>query len=368
MPSLTELLVRAGELADLLRIRVGGNEGAADDNHGCGECDFLQHHFLQGVREPEKLCDAGPCVTFCGSCCACDARRSWIVIARAWPTRSPCICGRYAEHARSGEAIFPSRERAILRVLGAACFTLRLARESRQFASRRIFAAPSLSLLFSRMRGVAGHRRFANSDTLMNVPNADEQFSDGPAEYYRRRSAQIRSELEESTGRIASLMLYVAVLAGASLLFFYQGFVRHTLPNLGGTDPTGRRGLRAGPAFARDAAHRTALAARGPLYTRSFAAESRVEGARSGAEFRGSRSSLRFGSRFFGVGSLYQLICSARTQIGRETLVNWMKQGADRRRFARGKRRSPNCASGATCPSFWPPRVKHKMRTCARTS
>ncbi len=162
----------------------------------------------------------------------------------------------------------------------------------------------------------------------MNVANADEQLSDGPAEYYGRRSAQIRSELEESTGRIASLMLYVAVLAGASLLFFYQGFIRHTLPKWAGLIPL------AGVVYVLDrrsrATRRTEQLWRlEDLYIRGTS--------RLNREWKELDPGLNFADRnhpyasdldLFGEGSLYQLICSARTQIGRETLVNWMKQGA----------------------------------------
>ena len=76
------------------------------------------------------------------------------------------------------------------------------------------------------------------SNTEPNTePDDEQEFREGPADYYRRRSGQIAAEIAESTGRLTSLMLFLMVLAGASLLFFYQGFIRHAMPLWAGLIP-----------------------------------------------------------------------------------------------------------------------------------
>jgi hypothetical protein len=163
----------------------------------------------------------------------------------------------------------------------------------------------------------------------MYVSKPEEQFSEKPAEYYARRSSQISGEIAESTGRMASLMLYIAVLVGGALLFFYQGFVRHTLPLWAGLIPV------AGAVYVLDRRAKAAQRSKQlwrleDLYARGTSRLNREwKELDPGTNFADRDHPYASDLDLFGVGSLYQLICSARTQIGRETLVNWMKQGAD---------------------------------------
>ena len=159
-------------------------------------------------------------------------------------------------------------------------------------------------------------------------PNDEQEFRDGPADYYRRRSGQIAAEITESTGHVSALMLYLVILAGASALFFYEGFIRHTMPLWAGLIPL------AAAAFVLERRSRAVKRSKAlwrleDLYERG---ESRLA-----REWKELDPGLNFADRdhpyasdldLFGVGSLYQLLCSARTQIGRETLVQWMKESA----------------------------------------
>ena len=123
-------------------------------------------------------------------------------------------------------------------------------------------------------------------------------------------------------------MLYVALLAGGAVLFFYQALVRHTVPWWAGLIPL------AGAAYvlalrSRSTRRTEQLWRLEDLYSRG---KSRLNRAWNeldpGVNFADRDHSYSSDLDLFGVGSLYQLICSARTQIGRETLVSWMKQGA----------------------------------------
>ncbi len=124
-------------------------------------------------------------------------------------------------------------------------------------------------------------------------------------------------------------MMYVAVLAGGALLFFYQAFIKHTMPLWGGLIPV------AAAIYVLDrrsrAARRTEQLWRlEDLYIRGNARLNREwKDLDPGTNFIDREHSYSSDLDLFGIGSLYQLLCSARTQIGRETLVNWMKAPAD---------------------------------------
>lgn len=150
-----------------------------------------------------------------------------------------------------------------------------------------------------------------------------------PSEFYARRSNELRSEAEESAARYSGYARYLIVLGLLACAAFYQSVVAKQLPVWAAVlvVPAG--------AWVVQKRHR--------CHVKSVQLSSLIEYYDKGSARLARRWDLLDGGEkfidldhfyskdldLFGQGSLYQLLCSARTHIARETLANWMKARAD---------------------------------------
>jgi hypothetical protein len=151
-----------------------------------------------------------------------------------------------------------------------------------------------------------------------------------PLEAYRRRAEELRHLAQEDTERYRSSLRGLVILAIVACVVLYQALSVHNLP-------------RWSPILVLPVAYvlfsrmgesqRRARATRclREYYSRGIARLTRDwEPLDEGPEFRDPSHFYATDLDLFGRGSLFQLVCSARTYAGRETVAAWMKAPASR--------------------------------------
>jgi hypothetical protein len=150
-----------------------------------------------------------------------------------------------------------------------------------------------------------------------------------PSDFYARRTHELRVAADESTALYSRYTQFLIVLALLACLAFYESVIAKRLP-LWAAIPVVPAG-----AWVVQKRHRCHL--------KSIQLSSLIEYYEKGAARLTRRwDLLDAGDKFidqdhfysadldlFGQGSVYQLLCSARTRIARETLAHWMKVPAD---------------------------------------
>ena len=146
-----------------------------------------------------------------------------------------------------------------------------------------------------------------------------------PSAFYARRTNELRSDIDEETGRLSSYKVALAALGLAACGCLYYTFILKTLPFWAPTLIVAlavfvwQRRLRCQNALIR-------LWNLSEYYEKGIARLNRKwESLEAGELFIDQHHFYSTDLDLFGRGSLYQLLCSARTQMGRETLANWMK-------------------------------------------
>jgi len=83
-----------------------------------------------------------------------------------------------------------------------------------------------------------------------------------------------------------------------------------------------------------------------------------------GAEFLGLDHPYASDLDLFGRGSLFQTMCTARTQAGREKLAGWMKTPAEPEEIRLRQEAVAELRYRETCAKEWRPRAPRRIRTC----
>ncbi len=151
-----------------------------------------------------------------------------------------------------------------------------------------------------------------------------------PSEFYARRSNELRDEAEESAARYSRYTQFLIVLGMLACVAFYESVIAKRLPLWAAVlvVPAG--------AWVVQQRHR--------CHVKSVQLGNLIEYYDKGnGRLARKWELLDGGDKFidlehfyskdldlFGQGSLYQLLCSARTHIARETLAHWMKAPAER--------------------------------------
>jgi len=157
---------------------------------------------------------------------------------------------------------------------------------------------------------------------------ADEELTH-PSDFYARRPNELRVAADESTALYSRYTQFLIVLALVACVAFYQSVIAKRLPIWAAAlvVPAG--------AWVIQKRHR--------CHIKSIQLQSLIEYYEKGAaRLTRKWDQLDGGDKFvdqdhfyskdldlFGRGSVYQMLCSARTHIGRETLARWMKGPAD---------------------------------------
>jgi MutS domain V len=155
----------------------------------------------------------------------------------------------------------------------------------------------------------------------------DEEYHH-PSKFYERRSAELRAEAEESAARYSRYTQILALLGLLACAGLYESVIAKRIPFWAAIVivPIG--------ALVVQKRHR--------FHIKSVELHSVLDYYEKGtARLTQKWDSLDGGDRFsdqdrfyaedlnlFGHGSLYQLLCSARTRIGQETLAGWMRSAA----------------------------------------
>jgi hypothetical protein len=148
------------------------------------------------------------------------------------------------------------------------------------------------------------------------------------SQFYRRRLRELSTEIENGKRRHSRLILIILLLLAAACFLAYQGFISKTLPFW--------PALTVLPILAlvgnRAKYWQKWLTRRHDVrdyYERGVARlERNWEKLDEGKEFAVSDHDYAKDLDLFGRGSMFQLLCSARTGAGRETLARWMSQPA----------------------------------------
>ena len=149
-----------------------------------------------------------------------------------------------------------------------------------------------------------------------------------PSEFYARRSDELRVATHENAARYSRYTQFLIVLGSLACVAFYQSVFAKRLPLW--------------PAILAIPAGVLLVQQRHRCHRRSVRLSNLIEYYHKGAARLAQKwDLLDGGDRFidqdhfyardldlFGQGSLYQLLCSARTHIARETLAHWMKSPA----------------------------------------
>lgn len=157
---------------------------------------------------------------------------------------------------------------------------------------------------------------------------ADEELAH-PSDFYARRTHELRVAADESTALYSRYTQFLIVLSLLACLAFYQSVIAKRLPLW--------------PAIPVVPAGAWVVQKRHRCHLKSIQLSSLIEYYEKGAARLTRRwDLLDAGDKFidqdhfystdldlFGHGSVYQLLCSARTLIARETLAHWMKVPAD---------------------------------------
>ena len=151
-----------------------------------------------------------------------------------------------------------------------------------------------------------------------------------PSEFYARRSNELRNEREESAARYSRYTQLLIVLGLLACVAFYQSVFAKRLPLWAASlvVPAG--------AWVAQRRHRCHVKSVQLCRLIEYYDKGSARLARKWELLDGGDKFLdldHFYSKdldLFGHGSLYQLLCSARTHIARETLAHWMKVPAER--------------------------------------
>lgn len=164
---------------------------------------------------------------------------------------------------------------------------------------------------------------------LRNVLAAMNQSELQAVDVYARRIIELTSEIEALRSRLSAVLKFVAMLGALFCYLAYLGFVSRRIP--------------AWPAIAilpvpiALAVHAKQLQ-RQRIYLLDVRESYETGIARlrhdwdkldEGAEFADPTHDYASDLDLFGRGSMFQLLCSARTRLGRETLAQWLKNPAD---------------------------------------
>jgi hypothetical protein len=166
-------------------------------------------------------------------------------------------------------------------------------------------------------------------DRLVGVEKLINEGGQPPKAFYSWRTGEIQSEIEKTSGKVNSYTLTLMIFGGGALVCFYEAILRRALPIwfpflvvIPAVYALERRSRSQ-----RQLIHLWSLE---DFYVRGVARLGRDwQSLDGGAQFADPDHSYTADLDLFGQGSLYQLVCSARTQIGRETLVDWMKVWAN---------------------------------------
>ncbi|MGC1482770.1 MAG: hypothetical protein WA789_03160 [Candidatus Acidiferrum sp.] len=151
-----------------------------------------------------------------------------------------------------------------------------------------------------------------------------------PSDFYARRSGELRIAAEESAARYSRYTQFLALMGLLVCGLLYESVIAKHLPFW--------------PTILVVAAGMWVVQRRHRCHLKSVELHSLLEYYEKGsARLTRKWDSLDGGDRFeepehfyaedlslFGRGSLYQLLCSARTHIAQQTLASWMKSPADR--------------------------------------
>jgi hypothetical protein len=161
--------------------------------------------------------------------------------------------------------------------------------------------------------------------SLLGVEKLINEVRRPPKALYAWRTGEIQDEIEKTVGKVGSYTLALMIFGGAALICFYEAILRKALPIW---FPFLALIIAAYALERRSRAQRQLihLWSLEDFYARGMARLERDwKSLDGGAQFADLDHSYAADLDLFGQGSLYQLVCSARTQIGRETLVDWMK-------------------------------------------
>jgi hypothetical protein len=154
--------------------------------------------------------------------------------------------------------------------------------------------------------------------------------SKNPLEFYNRRVTELRIAFDDADKSFDLSRITLLVLLLIACLTAYQSFITHNLPSW-----TISLIVPFAVYFAERAARRKrkllSLSSLLEHYEKGIARLKRNwKPLDEGNSFRDAGHFYASDLDLFGTGSLFQLLCSARTQAGRETLANWMKSPASR--------------------------------------
>jgi MutS domain V len=162
----------------------------------------------------------------------------------------------------------------------------------------------------------------------MSSPSLDETTR--PSDFYKQRAKELRLELEEVVKRQGSYRSGVILLGLFACVMLYQSVVAKRLPLWTSVlvVPFGLYLVRQSRNCQQRALNLLRLA---DYYDKGIARLAyEWESLDEGRDFIDQDHFYATDLDLFGRGSLFQVLCSARTQTGRETLANWMKKAASR--------------------------------------
>jgi hypothetical protein len=152
-----------------------------------------------------------------------------------------------------------------------------------------------------------------------------------PSAFYDRRARELRAAAEEIKNRIATHTLLLVVLALLCCFALYKGIFakqRSLLWLAVGVVPPAAWIVQRKQRLHQRSAQLCSIA---DYYDQGMARLARDwDVLDDGSEFIDAEHLYSSDFDLFGQGSMYQLLCSAQTQIGRETLARWMKSPATR--------------------------------------
>jgi len=162
----------------------------------------------------------------------------------------------------------------------------------------------------------------------MDLPEAEQVR---PSTFYHRRTGELRAAADEIKNRITNHTLLLAVLALLGCFALYKGIFakqRSLLWLAAAAVPPAAWVVQR----RQQLQHRSAqLCSIADYYDQGTARLNRDwDALDDGSEFKDAEHLYSSDFDLFGQGSMYQLLCSAQTQIGRETLARWMKSPATR--------------------------------------
>lgn len=150
-----------------------------------------------------------------------------------------------------------------------------------------------------------------------------------PSAFYNRRTGELRAAADEIKNRVANHTLLLIVLALVCCFALYKGIFakqRSVLWLAAAVVPPAVWILQRRQRLHHRSAQLCSIA---DYYDRGTARLNRDwDALDDGSEFVDAEHLYSSDFDLFGQGSMYQLLCSAQTQIGRETLAHWMKSPA----------------------------------------